>query len=87
MTAAVCMFQQYHLYSMDMSGAGDELLDSHPALVCNMLQSNSVSPTTFSTQLVRKLGLKGHDNYEAEAANLNNKNIWRSVVVVHVHDM
>ena len=27
------MFQQYHLYSMDMSG--DELLDSQPVLVPN----------------------------------------------------
>ena len=66
MTSTVCMFQQYHLYSMDMSE--DELLDSQPVLVPNTLQSNSVSPNTFSTQLVRKLGT---DNHKAEAVDLN----------------
>ena len=72
MTSTVCVFQQYHLYSMDMSG--DELLDSQPVLVPNTLQSNSVSPNTFSTQLVRKLGIRGTatDNHKAEAADLNN---------------
>ena len=66
------MFQQYHLYSMDMSG--DELLDSQLVLVPNTLQSNSVSRNTFSTQLVRKLGIRGTDNHKAEAADLNNNN-------------
>ena len=56
MTSTVCVFQQYHLYSMDMSG--EELLDSQPVLIPNTLQSNSVSPNTFSTQLVRKLGIR-----------------------------
>ena len=66
------MFQQYHLYSMDMSG--DELLNSQPVIVPNTLQSNSVCLTTFSTQLVRKLGITGTDNHESEAAELNNNN-------------
>ena len=66
------MFQQYHLYSMDMSG--DKLLDSQPVIVPNSLQSNCVSPTTFSTQLVRKLGIRGTNHHEAEAANLNDNN-------------
>ena len=57
---------------MDMSG--DELLDSQPAvLVPNSLQSNSaVSPNTFSSQLVRRLRIRGTDNDEAEAADSNN---------------
>ena len=55
---------------MDMSG--DELLYRQPVLVPNTLQSNSVSLNTFSTQLVRKLYIRGTDNHEAEAANLNN---------------
>ena len=59
---------------MDMSG--DELLDSQPAvLVPNSLQSNSaVSPNTFSSQLVRRLRIRGTDNDEAEAADSNNNN-------------
>ena len=73
MTSTVCMFQQYHLYSMDMSG--DKLLDSQPVIVPNTLQSISVSLNTFSTQLVRKLGTRGTDNREAEAADLNNNNM------------
>ena len=44
--------------------SGDELLDSQPVIVPNSLQSKSASPTTFSTQLVRKLGIRGTDNHE-----------------------
>ena len=75
------MFQQYHLYSMDMSG--DELLDSQPAvLVPNSLQSNSaVSPNTFSSQLVRRMRIRGTDNDEAEAADSNNNNTFIFIVI------
>ena len=59
MTSTVCMFQQYHLYTMDMSG--DELLDSQHVMVPSTFQS--VSPTTFSTQLVKKLSLRNVASY------------------------
>ena len=72
---------------MDMSG--DELLDSQPAvLVPNSLQSNSaVSPNTFSSQLVRRLRIRGTDNDEAEAADSNNNNTCKCgmVIIVHVY--
>ena len=69
---------------MDMSG--DELLNSQPAvLVPNSLQSNSaVSPNTFSTQLVRRLRIRGTDNHEAEAADSNNNNTIMYFILIFI---